>query len=65
MAYGNIFQTKKEKKSLTPGTPFEAGSPDPKSDALPPELQNDGIFGQKINFIFCKDFILNFEKKKR
>ena len=50
---GGMWQhisNKKRKKSLTPGTPFEAGSPDPKSDALPPELQKRGDFWPKIIF---------------
>ena len=41
----------KRKKKIDPGTPFEAGSSDPKPNALPTELPNEGVLGQKITSI--------------
>ena len=46
------FSTKKVKKSFTPGTLFEQGPPDPKSDALPTELDGKENFAQKsLSFV--------------
>ena len=41
------MKAKKYEKKFHPGTPFEQGPPDPKSNALPPELLRKWRFGQK------------------
>ena len=56
---------KKRKKKFDPGTPFEAGSSDPKLDALPPELQNEANFGQKITSTYLQRFDFELQKKKK
>ena len=54
-----MFDEKKKKK-FHPGTLFEAGSSDSKSDALPAELKHKGSIRQKITTTYLErsDFVL-------
>ena len=64
---GGVWQhvsDEKKKKKFHPGTQFEAGSFDPKMHALPTELQNEGIFGQKITSAYFKRFDFVLQKKR-